>query len=107
MSSCLAVSIGLQEVGCITVCCKDHVTCLVGHDGIGMHGCVVQELFDLDHCVLFGIRLLGGNGAQSSKHCAVDVWSIGEERANYLLHVLLVLFGEGWGHVNGIRILFG
>ncbi len=36
LSSCLTVSIGLREVGCITVCCEDHVTCLVGHDGIGI-----------------------------------------------------------------------
>jgi hypothetical protein len=45
MSFCLAASIGFQEVGCITVCCEDHVTCLVGHDGIRMCGCVVQEPF--------------------------------------------------------------
>jgi hypothetical protein len=107
MSSCLAASIGLQEVGCITVCRKDHVTCLVGRDGIGTCGCIVQELFDLDHCVLGGICLLGGNGAQSSKHCAVNASCIVEECADYLLNVLLVLFGEGWGHVNGPRILFG
>ncbi len=109
MSSSLAVSLGLREVGCIAVCCKDHVTCLVGHNGIGICERVVQELFlfDLDHCVLGGIRLLGGNGAQSSKHCAVDASCIVEERANYLLNVLLVLFGEGWGRVNGLRILFG
>ncbi len=106
MSSCSAASIGLQEVGCITVCCEDHITCLVGHDGIGMCGRVVQELFDLDHYVLGGICLLGGNGAQSSKHCAVDASCIVEERADYLLNVLLVLFGEGWGRVNGLRILF-
>ncbi len=72
MSSCLAVSIGLREVGCITVCCEDHVTCLVGHNGIGVCGRIVQELLDLDHCVLGGIRLLGGNGSQSIKHCAVN-----------------------------------
>ncbi len=66
MSSCLTASIGLQEEGCITVCCEDHVTCLVGYDGIGMCERIVQEMFDLDHCVLGGIRLLGGNGAQSS-----------------------------------------
>jgi hypothetical protein len=107
ISSCLAVRVGLREVGCITVCCKDHVTCLVGHDGIGMCERVVQELFDLDHCVLGGICLLGGNGAQSSKHCAVNALCIVEERANYLLNILLVLFGEGWGCVNGLRILFG
>jgi hypothetical protein len=107
MSSCLAASIGLQEVGCITVCCKDHVTCLVGHDGIGMCERIVPKLFDLDHCVLGGICLLGSNGAQSSKHCAVNASCIVEERADYLLDVLLVLFGEGWGHVNGLRILFG
>jgi hypothetical protein len=89
------------------VCCKDHVTCLVGHDGNGMCGHVVQELFDLDHCFLDGICLLGGNGAQSSKHCAVDASCIVEKRANYLLNVLLVLFGEGRGHVNDLRILFG
>ncbi len=106
-SSCLAASIGLQEVGGITVCCKDHVTCMVGHNSIGMCGRIVQELFDLDHCVLGGTCLLGGNGAQSSKHCAVDASCIVEERANYLLNVLLVLFGEGWGRVNGLCILFG
>ncbi len=66
MSSCLTASIGLQEVGCITVCCKDHVTCLVGYNGIRMCERIVQELFDLDHCVLSKICLLGGNGAQSS-----------------------------------------
>ncbi len=95
MSSCLAVSIGLREVGCITVCCEDHVTCLVGCNGIGMCERIVQELFDLDHCVLDGICLLGGNRAQSSKHCAVDALCIVEECADYLLNVLLVLFGEG------------
>jgi hypothetical protein len=105
MSSCLAASIGLQELGCITVCCKDHVTCLVGHNGIGMCERVVQELFDLDHCVLGRIYLLGGNGAWSSKHCAVDALCIVEECADYLLSVLLVLFGEGWGCVNGLHIL--
>ncbi len=89
------------------MCCKNHVTCLVGHDGIEMCGCVVQELFDLDHCVLGGIHLLGGNGAQSSKHCAVYTSCIVEEHANYLLNILLVLFGEEWGRVNGLRILFG
>ncbi len=89
------------------MCSKDHVTCLVGHNSIGICGRVVQELFDLDHCVLGGIRLLGGNGAQSSKHCAVDKLCIVEERADYLLNVLLVLFGEGWGCVNGLRVLFG
>ncbi len=51
--------------------------------------------------------MLGGNGAQSSKHCAVDASCIVEERANYLLSILLVLFGERWGCVNGFRILFG
>ncbi len=66
MSSCLTASIGLQEVGCITVYCKDHVTCQVGYNGIRMCECIVQELFDLDHCVLGGIRLLGCDGAQSS-----------------------------------------
>ncbi len=96
MSSCLAASIGLREVGCITVCCEDHVTCMVGHNGIGVCGRVVQELLDLDHCVLGrGIRLLGGNGAQSSKHCAVDALCTVEECADYLLNILLVLFGEG------------
>ncbi len=105
MSTGLATSIGLREVGCITVCCEDHVTCLVGYDGIGMCRRVVQELFYLDHCVLGGICLLGGNGAQSSKHCAVNAPCTVEECANYLLNVLLVLFGEGWGHVNGLRIL--
>ncbi len=30
-----------------------------------------------------------------------------EECADYLLNVLLILFGEGWGFVNGLRILFG
>jgi hypothetical protein len=89
------------------VCCKDHVTCLVGHDGIGMCERVVQELFDLDHGVLGGSRLLGGNGAQSRWHCAVDASCIVEERANYLLNVLCVLFGEGWGRVDGFYILFG
>jgi hypothetical protein len=69
--------------------------------------CVIQELFDFDHCVLGWICLLGGNGAQSSKHCAVDASSIVDECANYLLNVLLVLFGEGWGRVNGLCILFG
>ncbi len=108
MSSCLAASIGLREVGCITVCCKDHGTCLVGHNGIGVCGRVVQELLDLDHWWDFGgIRLLGGNGAQSSKHCAVDTSCIVEGRANYLLNILLVLFGEGWGRVYGLCILFG
>ncbi len=48
------------------MCCEHHVTCLVGHGGIGMCECIVQELFDLDHCVLGGVSLLGGNGAQSS-----------------------------------------
>ncbi len=48
------------------MCCKDHVTCLVGHDRIGVCGRVVQELIDLDHCVFGWICLLGGNGAQSS-----------------------------------------
>ncbi len=95
MSSCLAASIGLREVGCITVCSKDHVTCLVDHDGIGICGRVVQDLFDLDHCVLGGICLLGGNGAQSSKHCAVDESCIVEERANYLLNILLVSLERG------------
>ncbi len=66
MSSSSTASLVLQEVGCITVCCEDHVTCLVGHDGVGMCERIVQELFDLDHCVLGGICLLGGNGAQSS-----------------------------------------
>ncbi len=89
------------------MCCEDHVTCLVGHNGIRMCGRVVQKLFDLDHCVLGGILLLGGNGAQSSKHCSVDASCIVEERADYLLNILLVLFGEGWGHVNGLHILFG
>jgi hypothetical protein len=107
MSFCLAAGIGLQKVGCITVCCKDHVTCVVGHDGIRMRGRVVQEMFDLDHCVLCMICLLGGNGAQSSKHCAVNALYIIEEGADYLLNVLLILFGEGWGRVNGLRILFG
>jgi hypothetical protein len=60
MSSCLAASIGLREVEWITVCCKDHITCLVGHTGIGVCGRVVQELLDLDHYVLGGICLLGG-----------------------------------------------
>jgi hypothetical protein len=105
--SCSTASIGLQEVGCITVCCEDHVTCLVGYDGFGMCERVVQELFDLDHCVLSGIRLLGGNGAQCSEHCAVNASCIVEERADYLLNILLVLFGEGWGRVNGLCILFG
>ncbi len=73
------------------MCCKDHVTCLVGHNGIGVCGRIVQELLDLDNCVLGGIRLLGGNGAQSSKHCAVDALCIVEECANYLLNILLVL----------------
>ncbi len=89
------------------MCCEDHVTCLVGHDGFGMCGRVAQELFDLDHCVLSGICLLGGNGAKSSKCCAVDASCIVEECANYLLNVLLVLFQEGWGRVNGLRILVG
>ena len=60
-ASCLTASIGLGEVGCITVCCEDHVTCLVGQDGIGMCERIVQELFDLAYCVLGGICLLGGN----------------------------------------------
>ncbi len=51
--------------------------------------------------------MLGGNGAQCSEHCAVDASCIVEECADYLLNVLLVLIGEGWGHVNGLRILFG
>jgi hypothetical protein len=89
------------------VCCEDHVTCLVGHNGIGVCGHVVQELLDLDHCVFGGICLLGDNGAQSSKHCTVDASCIVEERANYLLNILLVLFGEGWGCVYGLCILFG
>jgi hypothetical protein len=89
------------------VCCEDHVTCLVGYDGIGMCERIFQELFDLDHCVLGGICLLGGNGAQCSEHCAVDALCIVEECAEYLLNVLLVLFEEGWGRVNGLRILFG
>ncbi len=89
------------------MCCKDHVTCLVGHNGIGVCGCIVQELLDLDHCVLGGICLLGGNGAQSSEHCAVDASCIVEEHADYLLNILLVLFGEGWGRDDGLRILFG
>jgi hypothetical protein len=89
------------------VCCEDHVTCMVGHNCIGVCGHIVQELLDLDHCVLGGICLLGGNGAQSSKHCAVNASCIVEERACYLLNILLVLFGEGWGHVYGLRILFG
>ncbi len=97
------------------MCCKDHVTCLVGHDGIRICGRVVQELFDLDHCVLGGICLLGGNGTQSSKHCAVDASCIVEECADYLLNVLLVLFGEEWGWFGcairrfdmGIRLMLG
>ncbi len=89
------------------MCCEDHVTCLVGHNCIGMCGRVVLELFDLDHCVLGGIHLLGGNGAQISRHCAVDALCIVEECADCLLDVLLVLFGEGWGHVNGLCIFFG
>ncbi len=107
MSSCLAASIGLQEVGCLTLCCEDHVTCLVGHNGIGVCGRVVQELLDLDHCVLGGICLLGGNGAQNNKHCAVNPSCIVEECANYFLNIPLVLLGEGWGRVYSIRILFG
>jgi hypothetical protein len=89
------------------VCCEDHVTCLVGHNGIGVCGRVVQELLDLDHCVFGGICLLGGNGAQSSKHCAVDALCIVEECANYLLNILLVLFGEGWGRFDGLCMMFG
>jgi hypothetical protein len=89
------------------VCCKDHVTCMVGHNGIRVCGRVVQQLLDLDHCVLGGICLLGGNGAQSSKHCAVNASCIVEERADYLLNILLVLFGEGWGCVYGLCVLFG
>ncbi len=89
------------------MCCKDHVTCLVGYNGIRMCNHMVQELFDLDHSVLGGICLLGGNGAKSSYHCAVDASCIVEERADYLPNILLVLFGEGWGRVNGLRILFG
>jgi hypothetical protein len=107
MSSRLAAIVGLREIGCITVCCKDYVTCLVGHNGIGVCGRVVQELLDLDHCVLGGICLLGGNEAQSSKHRAVDALCIVEEHADYLLNILLVFFGEGWGRVDGLRILFG
>ncbi len=107
MSSCLAASIGFREVGCITVCCKDRVACLVGHNAIRMCERVVKELFDLDHCVLGGICLLGGNGVQSSKHCAVNALCIVEECANYLLNILLVVFGEGWGRVKGLHILFG
>ncbi len=95
ISSCLSASNGLQEVECITVCCEDHVTCLVGHDGIKMCECVVKELYDLDHCVLGGIRLLGGNGAQSSKHCAVNASCIVEEHAYYLLNVFLSSLERG------------
>jgi hypothetical protein len=107
MSSCSTASIGRQEVGCITVCYEDHVTCQVGYNGIKMCGHVVNELFDLDHCVLGGICLQGGNGAQCSEHCAVDALCIIEEHANYLLNALLVLVGEGWGCVDGLRVLFG
>jgi hypothetical protein len=59
MSSCLTVSIGLREVGCITVCCEDHVTCPLGYDGIRMCECIVQELFDLDHCIFWWDLLAG------------------------------------------------
>ncbi len=41
------------------------------------------------------------------KHCAVNASCIVEECANYLLNILLVLFGEGWGRVDGLRTLFG
>ncbi len=95
MSSCSTASIGPREVECITVCCEDHVTCWVGHDGIGMCERVVQELFDLDHCVLGRIRLLGGNGAQSSKHCAVNALCIVEECAYYLLNLFLSSLERG------------
>ncbi len=48
---------------------------------IGMCGRIVQELFDLDHCVLGGSCLLGGKGAQSSKHFAVNALCMVDENS--------------------------
>ena len=54
----------LVEVRGVVVVCKDHVAGVVGDDGIGVRGCIIEKLCHLLHCLFSWAGLLGGNGAE-------------------------------------------
>ena len=66
--------------------CVDHVSGGEGDDCIWVSGCIVQQLANLAHGVLRGGCMLGGDGAEGSKHCAIDCAAVVEENPEYFLY---------------------
>ena len=48
---------------------EDHVTCLIGEDGVLMACRVVEEQFDVFHGFFGGFGLGGRNGTYCGEHC--------------------------------------
>ena len=62
----------LREVICVGVDFQDRVAGLVGDNGVGVGGGIVQKLFHLLHYVFSGGGLLRGKGAECGKNVHVD-----------------------------------
>jgi hypothetical protein len=50
------------EVGCVAMDNENHVTCLIGEDGVLMARPLVEEQFDVCHDFFVGFGLSGHNG---------------------------------------------
>jgi hypothetical protein len=75
-----------SEVGGIAFDPQDHVASDAADSGDRMGGAVVEKLDDSLHCGLGAFGLLGGDGADSSKHRGINCASIKEEGAEDFLH---------------------
>ena len=85
----------LGEVGGIAVACQDHVACMVGDDGVGVGGGVVQELLHFFHCVFSWRCLLSREQSKSGEHRYVEGTGVIKESADDFLNKLFVLGAEG------------
>ena len=74
--------------------CQDHVTCVIGDDGVRVSCGIVEELFDFLHGLFGRFGLLGCDGSKGCKHGWVDSSSVVEESTCYFLDKLFVGWAE-------------
>ena len=76
MASGATLGFRIAEVGCVAMDDEDHVTCLIGEDGVLMARRIIEEQFDVCH------------GFFSGFGCSAVV----EKSAQNLLDVFLLFF---------------
>ena len=102
-----AAGFGLREVGGIAVADKNHISCSIRDDGVGVRRGVAEKKFHLLECALRGRCLLRGDGAEGGKNGEINRTGIVEESANDFLDKFLVGLIEKGGVVLVGRVLFG